>query len=110
MSISASFLWQNRHGTWYFRAVIPFSVRDSFPGHSREIRRSLRTANRAKESSFQVEQTVNRVDLHRSGLEPQGVSVIEQTVGRCEHLEEKWFSSLSRTTNQEPKQKNAKGE
>jgi hypothetical protein len=45
MKISA-YLWRNRHGTWYFRAVIPQHLRHHFP-QRREIRRSLQTDSRA---------------------------------------------------------------
>ena len=42
MNIPAN-LWLNRHGTWYFRAVIPLHLRQHFPHNKREVRRSLRT-------------------------------------------------------------------
>lgn len=41
-----SYLWCGRHGLWFFRAVIPKSLRDYFPNHKREFRRSLRTDSR----------------------------------------------------------------
>lgn len=39
------FIWQNRHGTYYFRVVIPAAVREHF-SQQRELRRSLATSDR----------------------------------------------------------------
>lgn len=41
-----SYLVRNRHGTFYFRATIPKQLRQHFPNHKREIKRSLKTDSR----------------------------------------------------------------
>ncbi|WP_369112191.1 DUF6538 domain-containing protein [Methyloterricola oryzae] len=38
-----AFLAENRHGTFYFRAVVPKRLRHHFPSNKREVRRSLQT-------------------------------------------------------------------
>lgn len=42
MKLAPTYLTQNRHGTFYFRMVIPASLRSLFNG-KREVRRSLKT-------------------------------------------------------------------
>ena len=48
MAKTAAYIWRNRYGIWYFRAIIPEHLRQHFPNHRREIRRSLRTGNKAQ--------------------------------------------------------------
>lgn len=45
---TSAYLWKNRHGIWYFRAVIPTQLRLHFPLNKREIRRSLSTDSRQR--------------------------------------------------------------
>ena len=67
MKISAN-IWRNRHGTWYFRAIIPQNLQHHFPNHKREIRRSLRTDSRrqavqlARMYRVEFDQLLNRLD------------------------------------------------
>lgn len=42
MKLAPTYLTQHRHGTFYFRMVIPASLRSLFNG-KREVRRSLKT-------------------------------------------------------------------
>jgi hypothetical protein len=61
-----SYLSLNRHGTYYFRMVIPAPVRELFQG-KREIRRSLKTDNqrlavkRARQRAVRLESVFDRV-------------------------------------------------
>ncbi len=41
-----AYICRNRHGTYYFRLVLPSHARQYFPGHKRELRRSLKTDSR----------------------------------------------------------------
>ncbi len=41
-----AFITKNRHGTYYFRLVIPKELKGFFPAGQREIRRSLGTTSR----------------------------------------------------------------
>ena len=41
-----TYLFKNRHGVYYFRAVLPLAVRTRLGLKQREIRRSLRTRDR----------------------------------------------------------------
>ena len=44
---SHTYLLKSRHGTYYFRAVLPDGVRQSLGRRSRDVRVSLRTKDRA---------------------------------------------------------------
>ena len=45
MRPNASHLYKSRHGIWYFRWVVPLSIRKSNPKLPKELKRSLKTAD-----------------------------------------------------------------
>ncbi|WP_348757213.1 DUF6538 domain-containing protein [Candidatus Methylocalor cossyra] len=46
MSCVPAYITKNRHGTFYFRLIIPVRLRPYFPHHRRELKRSLGTDSR----------------------------------------------------------------
>ncbi|MEN8132757.1 MAG: site-specific integrase [Pseudomonadota bacterium] len=86
MKTSAN-LWLNRHGTWYFRAIIPKHLRNHFPDHKREVRRSLQTDSKrlaiqlARECRVALDKLLEQLEVGKDKIKIGYIGADEIVVG-----------------------------